>query len=251
MSRRRLIPAPWPAAVAIAVALLVLGWWAGPRPAAHANGVPQLVKLTYLESISNWGPAEAEGVLEFSFAEGFLSLEAVGLPRLVGQAYEGWLVRSNTNEAISVGRFNAAADGTVQYEAQLPPITDYSLDLFMITVQSLSDPEGQTSQLRSIGGFFSVIQPPEAGSGGVAETDLANAGSDGGGLGSAGTGAADTAEGGPAAGEADRPALLPETGDSESFLAGIRGLALAVGGALALLWVVARTRQRLAKGSGS
>ena len=39
--------------------------------AAHANGVPQLVKLTYLEGVSNFGPKDAEGVLEFSFAEAY------------------------------------------------------------------------------------------------------------------------------------------------------------------------------------
>ena len=109
-----------------------------PRP-VQANGVPQLVKLTYLEGISTWArrPRRGAGVLLLGgvLAPG----RRWGLPRLVGQAYEGWLVRSSSNEAISVGQFNAASDESVVYEAQLPPIRNYSLDFFVLTIESLSN----------------------------------------------------------------------------------------------------------------
>ena len=35
---------------------------------------PQLVKLTYLDGVSNYGPRDAQGVLEFSFAEAYAAL---------------------------------------------------------------------------------------------------------------------------------------------------------------------------------
>lgn len=213
---------------------------------AQANGVPQLVKLVYLENLSNWGPQDAEGVLEFSFAEGFLSLEVDGMPRLIGQAYEGWLVRSSTNEAISVGQFNATSAGRVRYEVQLPPITDYSLDLFMITVQSLSDPIDDPSQNRSIGGFFSVLSPPEPPSvGGDVGAAGAGAGGTGGADGSSSSSGADGAE---ATSTGESPDRLPETGDSTSFIGGLRGISLIVAGGMLLLWATARTRQRMNRG---
>ncbi len=223
----------WLLPLALAAALLAF-----PSPRAGANGVPQLVKLTYLDSISTWGPEDAEGVLEFSFAEGFLSIDAVGLPRLVGQAYEGWLVRSSSNEALSVGQFNAQADGTARYEAQLPPITDYSLDLFIITVQSLTDPIEVPSQQRSIGGFFSVLQPREDEGSRIDTGPLQGLGSS--------SSSSDGSEAG--SGGETAPGRLPETGDRESFLAGVRGIALIAGGAIALLWVTVRTRKRMKRG---
>ncbi len=204
---------------------------------AGANGVPQLVKLTYVDGLSTWGPRDAEGVLEFSFAEGFVQLDVTGLPRLVGQAYEGWLVRSATNEAISVGQFNTADSGSTHYEANLPPITDYSLDLFIVTVQSLEMPSSTPSQSRSVGGFFSVVQAPDAAAAG-SEVGPAAAGGSSGSPAAAGPGAET-----PAAGAA--PAQLPATGDPGAFLRNARGLTLIVLGGLALVFVTLRTRRRI------
>ncbi len=222
---------------------------------AHANGVPQLVKLTYLEDLSSWGPKDAEGVLEFSFAEGFLSLEAVGLPRLVGQAYEGWLVRSATNEAISVGQFNAGSDNQASYDVRLPRISDYSLDLFIVTVESLSDPSEGPSEQRSIGGFFSVLDPvaeesQHSETGELSDQDRSATAPDaeGSDAGTQSSAAGDPSGDAGAQSGADAPTRLPETGDAESFISSVRGLALIVAGGVALLWATVRTRKRLRKG---
>ena len=223
-----------------------------PQPrTVTANGVPQLVKLSYLEGISTWGPTSAEGVLEFSFAEGFLRLEAEGLPRLVGQAYEGWLVRSASNEALSVGQFNAAADETIAYEAQLPPITDYSLDFFVLTVESLSNGDADPSDDRSIGGFFNVLAPedPDSSASEIAPgtpTNLGGSGESPSATSPSGaepspdssaetphlTDAITAAPSSPTtvAPNGALPQTLPETGDPDGFLSSIRGIALILAG---------------------
>ena len=245
----------------LAVGVLAVGVTVMPSRALQANGVPQLVKLTYLEGISTWGPTSAEGVLEFSFAEGFLHLDAEGLPRLVGQAYEGWLVRSSSNEAISVGQFNAASDETVVYEAQLPPITDYSLDFFVLTVESLTNTNADPSVDRSIAGFFNVLAPQEPATTGSeivpgAPVDLGNGAAEGGAGASDGGASASTpatsgtapesvASTGQAPQSAGAPDRLPETGDPEGFVSSVRGVALILAGGAMLLFAGARTRRRM------
>jgi hypothetical protein len=75
---------------AAALVLLAVGAFVLPGD-ARANGVPQLVKLTYLEGVSNWGPKDAEGVLEFSFAEAYDRVDVKNLKPADGFTYDGWL----------------------------------------------------------------------------------------------------------------------------------------------------------------
>lgn len=216
-------------AALLAALFIVAAGGTAPSGVAHANGVPQTLQLLYLESISNWGPTDGQGDLEFSFSEGYMTLDVRGLPRLIGQTYEGWFVRSATNEAISTGPFNTSADGSAHYEATLPSIRDYSLDLFVITVEVLEERDDSPDQRRSIAGYFSVIgSDAEEASGG--ETSGAAAGA--GGVGDAAS---------------DGPANLPETGDSSGFAGSARGLLIIVLGGLVILWAVARTRARVRK----
>lgn len=142
----------WLPALLVALLAAALAPWA-----AQANGVPQLVKLTYLEGLSNYGPQDAEGVLEFSFAEAYAKLDAQKLaPAPVGHVYEGWLVKTATNESVSIGTFTPDAAGTVHYETALPPIQDYGFDLFVITLEQQPG-DGVPSQQRSIAGYFTVV----------------------------------------------------------------------------------------------
>ena len=217
------------------------------------NGVPQVVELTYLETISNWGPKDATGTLEFSFSEGYLSLDVEGLPRLAGQAYEGWLVRSATNEAVSTGQFNTSSEGSTQYEATLPTISDYTLDLFVITVEALEAPDHTPSQQRSIAGFFAVIQGDEDGVRAETGSGLAPTGEPGSGGGAEGTTGTDSGAVGQgsdprATSDNELPSTLPETGDPTGFLGSVRGMALILIGGLAIVWATVRTRSRLRKG---
>lgn len=137
------------AAVVLSVAL------AFPRP-SHANGVPTLVELSYID-LSNWGPQEATGELELIFAEGIANVTAQGMEMLSGLRYQGWLVNSESNDAISIGRFNADVLGNVLFQGVLPPIADFGFDLFIITVEPEPDEAPQPTTDRSIGGTFSLI----------------------------------------------------------------------------------------------
>ena len=131
----------------------------GMHRAAHANGVPTEVNLSYI-SLSNWGPQDAVGTAELIFSEGIVRISATGLTRLTSELYQGWLVNSESGDAISFGEFNAAADGTVSYQGGLPPIADFGFDLMILTVEPDPDDVPQASQNRSIGGYFSLIGQP-------------------------------------------------------------------------------------------
>ena len=120
------------------------------------------MSLRYLDDLSNWGPTDATGELELSFAEGFARLNAQGLDRLTSETYQGWLVNSETNDAISIGRFNATAAGALAYEGTLPPIADFGFDLFIVTVEPDPDDAPQPHSQRSIGGYFDLVGPSAA-----------------------------------------------------------------------------------------
>ena len=208
----RLPRAAWP--LPTVVVLLALLWpWGGPRQ-AHANGVPTLVSLAYIEGLSNWGPVEASGELELSFAEGYARLTVSGLPMLSFSSYQGWLVNSESNDAISVGRFNADDMQQIDYEGTLPPIADFGFDLFIITVEPEPDDAPQPTSDRSVGGYFSLVGPTP----------------------SDGTSPADTTE---------QPALLPDTGDP-TLTTDIARSALLVAAMALSLFVGLRLRRRRA-----
>jgi hypothetical protein len=144
------------AARALLVALATLGATLATHRAAEANGVPTLVPLSYID-LSNWGPQDATGELELIFAEGLANLSAEGMTRLSDELYQGWLVNSESNDAISVGRFNADVAGNVLFQGLLPPISDFGFDLFIITVEPEPDEAPQPTTNRSIGGTFSLV----------------------------------------------------------------------------------------------
>ena len=146
---------------AILLAAMLVGLarpWDG-GAVALANGVPTIVELSYLDGLSTWGPEDATGELEISFAEGYARLRTSGLPARLGRAYQGWIVNSESYDAISIGRFNADADDEVAFEGALPAITEFGFDLFIITVEPEPDDAPQPTGDRSIGGRFSLIGP--------------------------------------------------------------------------------------------
>jgi hypothetical protein len=123
---------------------------------AHANGVPTMVNLTYIK-LSNWGPQTATGDAELIFSEGIVRIKAKGMTPLAEQRYQGWLVNSESGDAISFGRFNTDALGNVAYEGRLPPIASFGFDLLILTVEPEPDDAPQPSQQRSIGGYFLLV----------------------------------------------------------------------------------------------
>jgi hypothetical protein len=163
---------------------------------ARANGVPVRVALTYLPGLSNFGPEDAHGSAELSYAEGLIHVDAEGLPVLQAGDYGLWLVNTATNRALAAGTFSADAGGSTTYQGKLKGVTSYDYDLIVVTVEAGSGAPATPSDRRSIGGYFQAIQkPPAAGTGGL-DTQPNATGSPGVGPNAVGT-----------------PATLPNTGD--------------------------------------
>ncbi len=159
-----------------ALALVVAALASVPTAPARANGVPLLVQLEYLSGLSNWGPNEATGTLELALGEGYVKVNAAGLPRVDGQRYQGWLVNSQSNDAISVGTFNAAPGGAVTYRSALPSTVNFGFDLFIITVEPEPDDAPQPTSQRSIGGRFSLVGQRPADGTAAGEVQMAGGG---------------------------------------------------------------------------
>ncbi|GAB4333151.1 MAG: hypothetical protein Kow0010_19350 [Dehalococcoidia bacterium] len=140
-------------AAALAVGTVVLASLAS---SALANGVPQLVKLTYVDGISNWGPRDAEGVLEFSFAEAYARLDVKQLPPEDGVTYEGWLLGPNGMQ-LYVADVTVDAAGIGGFDAKLPALDSYDYDTFVIAARSEGAGAGELPPQLSIAGRFTVI----------------------------------------------------------------------------------------------
>ncbi|MCC7365619.1 MAG: anti-sigma factor [Dehalococcoidia bacterium] len=124
--------------------------------AARANGVPQLVKLTYLDGVSNFGPTAAEGVLEFSFAEAYARVEVKNLPPQSGYTYEGWMVAPD-GSAVSIGTIEVQESGVGTYETKIEGLDRYDYSLFLIAARSASTAADAVPAERSIAGRFTII----------------------------------------------------------------------------------------------
>ncbi|WP_322819638.1 hypothetical protein [Tepidiforma sp.] len=139
--------------VALAAALILL---LAATPGASANGVPQLVKLTYLEGISNFGPRNAEGVLEFSFSEAYARVDVKNLPPTEGYTYEGWLT-GGASTPYRVGIVSTRPDGIGLLETRLQDLTSYDYNLFVIAARPANDQTTTLPTTLSIAGRFQVI----------------------------------------------------------------------------------------------
>lgn len=144
---------------------------------ARANGVPQLVKLTYLDGISNWGPKDAEGVLEFSFAEAYARIEVKNLPPAEGYTYDGWLT-GGAAAPLYVGPIPVQPSGVGSVETKLQGLASYDYSLFVVTARADGTDTQAMPQEKSIAGRFAVIndETPGAENGDTRPSTLPNAG---------------------------------------------------------------------------
>jgi len=142
--------------------LLLAGFALAQVTAARANGVPQLVKLTYLDGISNYGPRTAEGVLEFSFAEAYARVEVKNLTPAQGIAYEGWMVAPD-GEALWIGEITVQPSGVGSYETKIEGLDRYDYNLFLVAARDASTPKDQVPAQRSIAGRFTLINDDPSG----------------------------------------------------------------------------------------
>jgi hypothetical protein len=129
----------------------------GAAGTARANGVPQLVKLTYLDGVSNWGPKDAEGVLEFSFAEAYARIDVKNLKPQTGYSYEGWLTGGAGNP-IRVGEITVSTAGVGVLETKLNDLARYDYNTFVVVGRGPAAPASGMPQEKSIAGRFTVIQ---------------------------------------------------------------------------------------------
>jgi hypothetical protein len=121
-----------------------------------ANGVPQLVKLVYLEGVSNFGPQNAEGVLEFSFAEAYARVDVKNLPPAQDYVYEGWMTRPDGGQ-LRVGELTLDASGIGTLATKLEALDSYDYNLFVVTGRPASAAGDSLPAERSIAGRFTVV----------------------------------------------------------------------------------------------
>ena len=136
-----------------------------PSGGANANGVPQLVKLTYLEGVSNWGPRDAEGVIEFSFAEAHARVDVKNLKPQAGYSYEGWLT-GGAGSPFRVGEIPVSTAGVGTLDTKLKDLARYDYNTFVVVARGPAALESSLPQEKSIAGRFTVIQDngtPKAG----------------------------------------------------------------------------------------
>ena len=150
------LPLSRPSLIALGLALIAMLALVGSTFGARANGVPQLVKLEYVPGLSNFGPQNAEGVLEFSFAERYARVDVKNLIPEEGLAYEGWMINPE-GHALSVGTFTIAAEGIGLLESRFDGIERYDYNRFVIAARAASEPLGKLPQRLSIAGSFTII----------------------------------------------------------------------------------------------
>jgi hypothetical protein len=130
---------------------------------ARANGVAQIVKLTYIEGLSNFGPTEAEGALQFSFAEAFARVEVKNLKPIAGFTYEGWLM-GGQGKPFFVAAIPVQASGIGTVETKLEGLTNYDYDTFVVAARAETAAPGVLPTQKNIAGRFTVIADPKTGS---------------------------------------------------------------------------------------
>ncbi len=138
-----------------AALVAALALFAGNGHQARANGVPQLVKLTYLDGVSNFGPKDAEGVLEFSFAEAYAHVDVKNLKPVDGYTLEGWLM--GPGKPLLVGTITPNAAGVGAMDAKLKDLPSYDYNTFVVAARKPTTAAGQLPADISIAGRFTVI----------------------------------------------------------------------------------------------
>ncbi len=131
----------------------------------QANGAPIKIVLTYLNGVSNWGPQGATGVADLVMAEGEARVSASGLSQLSGETYAAWLVNTATNQAMSLGSFNADSSGNAHLDSVLPQaIPQAGWNLLLLTVEPAGGVPAAPGQRHTIAGYFpgpvGTGQPP-------------------------------------------------------------------------------------------
>jgi hypothetical protein len=136
------------------VGLACVAALAGLAAPAAADGAPVKIFLNYLPGVSNYGPTNASGAASVSIGEATVDLTADGLPHLSGELYEAWLVTTETEPMVSLGKFNADANKHVAYQVELGNLPEADYRYFVISVEPDPDPSPAADARRTIAGVF-------------------------------------------------------------------------------------------------
>jgi hypothetical protein len=123
-----------------------------------ANGTPVKIPLSKLPGVVNYGSEPASGVAELVAVEGDATIQVQGLPRLGNELYQAWLVNTRTGDRVSVGKFNATADGTARV-ASVVQLGNREFDLFVITVEPEPDPSPNEDPRIVLAGYWPGREP--------------------------------------------------------------------------------------------
>ncbi|HUX87368.1 MAG TPA: hypothetical protein VMW65_10225 [Chloroflexota bacterium] len=131
-------------------------------PAAQADGTPVRVVLNYLNSVSNWGPTNAGGILDLIRAEGEARLTVRGLPQTAGKHYVLWLIHEGTIDVFRIGALQFQPDGSANVDLILPnPIPNQGWNLALVTAETTATP-ARPGPDHSVAGRFPRGVPVDA-----------------------------------------------------------------------------------------
>lgn len=125
---------------------------------ALANGKPITIYLNYLPEFSNAGATEASGTARVSIGEAWVEIIADGMPALNGEQYEAWLQESDSGNRLSLGKFNADANGHVDYYNELDFIPEADYRYLLVTIEADPDTSPDADARVSVAGVFPTAQ---------------------------------------------------------------------------------------------
>jgi hypothetical protein len=122
-----------------------------------------VVKLTYIHGFSNWGPVDAEGLFEFSFAEAYARVDVKRLPPQAGYVYEGWLINAE-GLAFFVGAIPVDSSGVGVLQTKLAGLSRYDYNAFVVAGRPSGVAAGSVPERFSIAARFAAVKDVTAAS---------------------------------------------------------------------------------------
>ncbi len=150
------------------LALMCFLW----RPSSVlANGHSKTLYLSGLPGITNLGPTDAMGTAKVNVGEGYIELEATGLPVLSGEIFQVWVATADLGTWASFGRFVGVEGVPTVYSATVDglPLEDYRYLILSV------EPEPDDSPAPSGRNLVAAVFPnPDAAPSSAAATAVAS-----------------------------------------------------------------------------
>lgn len=132
---------------AVILALITLT----PTLTARANGNNQVIFLTYLPDVSNFGNQSASGIAVVDLHTGEVAVQAASLTSSAGEHYEVWLTGPNLSDPVHVASLPADGHLATVVVSGLPQI-DYRYVL--LTMEADDTAPAAPGDKRSLAGVF-------------------------------------------------------------------------------------------------